>query len=359
MFRTLTILAAALTLGGCAGSLDRYMVKHPIGAALTTPDIDLACRSANGTRPIAASLSSKEHKNYRSMIILDTTAAACAQMAAMEAELEAERAMYALQGEAQLVAVKDARAVQRRQSTLAARRQWRAYQRLGRVMGPLGESCPKLRNREEELVWFIGILGGTMAVLGDSEGGGEVGVPIGVVKEVARAGTCLDDEDWWSVPSALQASVWAMIPGTAPEGVDPFDALEEAANRGETQGMHLARAIQMKVSSVAGRDDRVKEGILAFNEATRSPPAEFALLEDYARKMALHEADLLWTRAGGYRAPTLGELPGDGADDSPGSGADPFADDPFAEGGGDPFAEGGGDPYAEPTEDADPAPETP
>ena len=64
--------------------------------------------------------------------------------------------------------------------------------------------------------------------------------------------------------------------------------------------------------------------------------ARYVLLEAYAHDVLLHQADLIWTEAEGYRAPALGELPSASEPAAPAT--DPFAQDPFAE---DPF---GGDP---------------
>ena len=272
----------------------------------------------------------------------------------MEAELEAERALYWLDGEARLGAVKDARAVERRHRTRSAARGWRAFQLMEEAIGPIGAddgSCPKLAKKEEELAYFIGIVGGANALLDDQAGGGQVGIPVDLLRQVGRASRCLDDERWWGVPTAIEASVWAMVPGTAPDGVDPWTALDEAASRGEAQGVHIARAMHARVAANAGNDAQVRKAIAAFESETPAPPPGIALLEDYGRLIAQHEADLVWTRARGYRAESLGPLPGDGDSTAAGSGGDdPFEGDPFAE---DPFA------TDEPDDTDTPDPETP
>jgi len=356
--RPLTLAAVgvglALCSAGCAGKLDRYLVNHPIDAALHIPDVDLACRSANGTLPIAASLSDSP-RSWRAVVILNVTAGVCAQQQAMEAELTAERALYWYEGERRLAAVKDARVVQRRHHTVAAARGWRAYQALDAALGPLGQGeCPRLKRDEDQLAYFIGLVGGANALLEDQAGGGRVGVPTEVLREVGRASECLDDERWYHVPAAIQGAVWAMVPGTAPDGVDPWDALDQAARKGEAKGVHLARSLQVRVAANAGREDQVKRGLTAFATPSGAPPAEIALLEDYGTMVARHESDLMWTRARGYRARDLGQVPGDASGTDAGSGGqDPFAGDPFAGDDADPFAEDGGDPFAE-----DDAPDT-
>ncbi len=340
-----TLLLAVLALSGCVTKIDRYLVKRPISEALALPDPKLACTAANGTLPLSAALSSND-KTYRSRVILDTTAAMCIQYEAMEAELAAERAMKNLDGEARLIAVKDARNHERRLHTLAASRQWRAFNLLEQEMGVVGETCPKLNKPEDQLTWFIGILSGALALVEDMKGGGEIGVPMDTMRRVARGAQCLDDAQWWSVPSALEASVWAMVPGTAPEGVDAFEALHAAAERGDAAGMLMARGLQLNVSALSGRDDEVRKGLEALLEGQMNPPAAYVLLHTYAHDMAQHESDLLWTRATGHRGPGLTSLPPDDNPPETGSTVDPFGTDPF---GADPFSSSESDSTTQPS----------
>lgn len=347
---------AALLLTGCASRVDRFLVEGPIGAAMRVPDIDLACRGANGQYPTAASLFVEGNPPDRAMTILAVTAATCSEAAAMEAELAGERAAALMDGEAKVAAVKDSREQERRLRALTARRMWMSWQHLEHEYGPVGEGeCPKLKRRMDELTWFMGLVAGANALLQDQASGGEVGVPVDVLGKVARGAECIDDAAFWHAPGALRAGAWAMVPGSGPDGVDPWVALEEAAARGDAVGMRVGRAMQVQLAANAGRDDEVRAGIRAAAAVTATPDPDHVLLDAYALSIIRHQADLLWTRERGYRARTLGELPGDTDAVEPGS--DPFGGDPFAE---DPF---GGDPSDEAPSDeagqANPDEETP
>lgn len=340
------LLSLALGVAGCVRGIDRTLVGRPIAETLRLPDPDLACRSANANATMVRALGHK-YKSWRSMVILDTTSAVCAQQQAMEADLEAAHARFWLEGEERLAAVTDAQIRGRRAHTLAAARQARAFGVLDRAVGPIGEDCPTLRKDQDRLAWFIGVIAGGSAVLEDQAGGGRNGVSLDTLNRAARGAACLDDEAFWYVPSALEAGVWVMVPGTGPEGVDPFEAMDEAARKGEEKGLHLARALQIVVAANAGREDVVKDALEAFTKETPDPPADVVLLEEYARMLALHQQDLVWMRERGYRAAALGEVPRDDESGAPGSSGDPFAGDPFAD---DPFADES-DPFADDADD--------
>src|SRR5690606_22636498 len=114
---------------------------------------------------------------------------------------------------------------------------------------------------------------------------------------------------------AMRAAVWATVPGSAPEGVDPWALLDRAAEGGEAHGVRLARALQAVIASNNGRPDVVRHAVRSFarSRAEVPPHPEYALFDDYAHVLVRHESDLLWTRAAGHRTLELGVLPGDAA----------------------------------------------
>jgi len=258
--------------------------------------------------------------------------------------------MVQVEGEGRKVVARDAGERGRRLRSLTAARLWRAVQHVEAQYGPIGgDECPKLKKETDELTWFLGLVAGASALLQDQAGGGEVGVPTDILGRVGRGAACLDAETWWMAPAAVQAGSWSMVPGTAPEGVDPWARLTEVADQGDATGMLLARGLQVQIASNAGREAEVRSGIAALGLPTNADP-EFALLDAYARMTIQHQADLIWVKERGYRSRTPGELP---SDPSAPDGPNPFAEDPFAE---DPFAE---DPPADgPAVDPD-APVTP
>jgi hypothetical protein len=173
-------------------------------------------------------------------------------------------------------------------------------------------------------------------VLRDRTSGGELGLPLDRINAVGRAAGCLDDSRWWSTPTAIQAAAWATVPGSGPQDVDPWQLLSDAADKGDASGVRVARALHVRMASNAGLSEMVAEGISAHAASlnTTKMDMEWALMDEYARLVTLHESDLLWTDAEGHRTPTLGELPTDEAEVS--STEDVFGDDPF---GDDPFDE--------------------
>lgn len=346
--RVASLALIALTTAGCAGRIDRFLVERPIAEALRLSDVDLACRGGNGQVPVVSGLFKDGRTAHRALALLETTAAACAEQHAMDAELASERARYFESGEARVARVKDYREDERRHRLVAAGRLWRSWQHVEAEYGAIGRgACPKLKREGDELVWLLGLVAGANALLQDQASGGSLGVPQSVLGQVARGAECLDDTRWWYAPSALQAGAWAMVPGTAPDGVDPWAALGQAADKGDTTGIRVARSIQVQLAANAGKDDTVRDAIQAFAVAESDPDPDYVLIDAYAEMVVRHAADLTWTRHRGYRATALGEVPGE--DEGSVTGDDPFAADPF---GGDPFAAESADTDAPPADDA-------
>jgi hypothetical protein len=224
----------------------------------------------------------------------------------------------------------------------------RSFRQVEALHGVVGETCPKFKKDVDEFAYLLGLVAGANALLQDKSAGGVVGVSDDVLGKIGRGAACLDSERWWHLPAALQAGSWAMVPGSGPDGVDPWQALEVAAGRGEATGLRAARGVQVQLAANAGREQDVARGIKAFAAVTTPAPDDYVLLDDYAEVLVRHQADLLWMKARGYRAAKLGPLPGDQA-----PAADPV-DDPFAS---DPFAS---DPPADDPAGDEPAPqETP
>jgi hypothetical protein len=179
---------------------------------------------------------------------------------------------------------------------------------------------------------------------------------------VARASECLDDTDWWQLPSALRGSAWAMVPGSGPEGTDPWQLLEQAASQGASSGVRVARAMQVLIAANSGQDDVLVPALRAHAASMASTPqnAEWALLDVYAYEVSLHQSDLLWTRERGHRTERFGEVPSDATEPTGPTAPPVFEEDPF--GADDPGGDDEGIPQpieeqaAPPTGDPPPAP---
>ena len=151
---------------------------------------------------------------------------------------------------------------------------------------------------------LLGLSSGVLAVLHDQAGGMELGVPLDVPRRVARLAPCLPNEAWWGVPRALQAAVWATIPGAAPDGEDPLAVLAQSAALGEVAGVRLARAFQVQTLATIGDDAALKAAIAAHAAALATPPdPRFRMLARFATLLIRHESDKRWVRAAGHRTP--------------------------------------------------------
>ena len=257
----------------------------------------------------------------------------CAQADAWREEIAQARAQANLGDNplARAAEVTDARIRGQRAHTLAAERFERSWRHLRSAYPGAAEGdCPKVKDKDE-FVYVFGMVTGMMALLHDRAGGGHLKIGLDRPLQVARATRCMGDTEWWSLPLALRAGAWATVPGSAPEGTDPWDALQQAAETGATTGIRAAAAIRVLIAANAGRTDLVEQGIRAFPDAAPEGGGDkdWQLLDAYAVQVVLHQSDLLWTRSAGHRTETLGVLPSDAAPTLP-DGPDPFGSvDPF------------------------------
>ncbi|MEN0065458.1 MAG: hypothetical protein AAGA48_25150 [Myxococcota bacterium] len=274
---------------------------------------------------------------HRALVIAEGVGAMCAEIAAWDFELEAEKARvnYGAFGEARTSEIIDAQIRAQRQHALAAERFERSYRSMVEEFGPTGEdTCQDVPDRHH-FVYQFGLITGVLALFHDRASGGAVGVPLDRPQEIARATLCLDDTAWWGMAKGLRGASWATIPGSEPEDVDPWQMMAEAADN-DTSGVRVARAIQVLLASNAGREDIVEAGIRKFVEAgeTLTADPDWVLLDEYAETLVRHQSDLLWMKAKGHRTERLGVLPSDDEASAPDpfEGADPFGDgaDPFA-----------------------------
>jgi hypothetical protein len=340
----LLILTTPLSSGCIRKTIDNVTLKRVVPTALAVGDVDRTCKIGEVLGHPLAALPSQDNPPDAALIIADAVAALCDEARAWEAEIDSVTAQTIVPvGPGRIAAVKDARAREARYRSRSALRDYSAWQRANRHFGELGteDTCPAIR-RKDEIAYLVGLVAGTLGMLNDKASGGHVGIPLDTASRVGRAAPCLDDATWWHVPTALQAASWVAVPGSGPEDVDAWQALKDAAIEGEKSGVRIGWALYTKLAGNSGDDARLREGITAMAASLESTPRaeEWAMLDEYARTVVLHESDLLWARERGHRTPTLGDLPVDE------SAAPEPADDPFAE---DPF---GADPFAAPAEDA-------
>ena len=192
----------------------------------------------------------------------------------------------------------------------AARRFFRAFEHLEAAYGELGEECPRIK-ADDEVVFLVGLVAGELALLHDKISGAEVGVPLDTPLRISRASSCLSDDRWWHVPMALQAAGWAIIPGSGPEGWTLGSSSTRRPKKGSSSGVRVAQALAVLLAANADESERVAYGIKAHAKSLDEVEqnGEWALLDEYARLVTLHESDLVWTASAGHVTPVLGELP--------------------------------------------------
>jgi hypothetical protein len=311
-FRLIACAALYGSLLGCAAKVDRLTVDRVVERGMRTPDMGNVCALGESLRHVLEAMGTTKKAPHKALVIAETTAATCAEAEAWALSLESRRARANLMelGTSRTAEIRDARIRSDRSRQQASRRFFRAYTHLEAAFGPVGEKCPRI-SPEDEVVYLVGLVAGELALLHDKASGSALGLPLDMPLKIGRASECLPNEDWWNVPQALQAAGWAIIPGSAPAGTDPWELLEEAAVAGQGSGVRVARALSVLLSANADNRDRVEHGIKAHAESLRTTKQneEWALLDEYARVVSLHESDLLWTAAMGYVTPRFGDLP--------------------------------------------------
>lgn len=332
----LTTVAYALTIGSaCSVKADRFTIDRVAERSLRVPDLGEACTLGSAFDHVLAAVS-PDNPPHRAMIFAELSAGMCAEIVAWDAELDSLRAKtnFGELGSARSSEVRDARLRKDRAHVDATNRLMRAFGHTEAEWGPVGEECPKVKEKDE-LVYLLGVLSGVNGLLHDRRSGGEVGVPLDLILRAGRGATCMDDDKWWHLPTAVQAAGWTQIPGSAPEGVDPWAVVEEAANKGDASGVRVARALQIEVLANSGMDDELRAAIAKYAESTEQTPRseQYALLDVYAHMLIRHHSDVIWTKERGHRTDTLGKFPTDPVE-TPAT-PNPFGDDPFA----DPFAD--------------------
>ncbi len=344
------LIALALGLSGCGGVINGVIKKSVLPDAMRWQDLEMSCTFGESAVGLIEPVGKKPAEV--AMILGWLPAGVCAEIDAWEARRTEALIMKTHGGDPALkvAAATDAAYRADRAFALAARRYDTAYGYWESRYGDV-EDCSSLSDKEQQ-VYLLGVLAGALSVVNDASAKGAVGVPQNRLLDAARATECLDDARFFYIPTAVRGAAWATIPGSGPEGVDAWDMVQDAAAKGDILGQSIPRALMAFTAANAGRDDILEDAILGFDELQPAVPkgavadedgnfdlTEWRLMDSYGWALSLYQADMVWIRAEGHRAPRLGELPkvADSGGDDP-FGGDPFGDDPF--GADDPF---GGD----------------
>lgn len=295
-------------LAGCQGFLHsqtgRVMVNYSqseaVPFALTMDDPLMGCALGEAFSPFLLSFERSKVDVDQVGILMNNLSGFCAQTQAWEYELQHLRAMNSRRS----AHAKDARIAQMRLYELAARRQYKGYQRLVSAFGEPGEQCPALLE-DEELYYLIGLINGLQAAQNNIAVNQSADVPLDVVNKVARGAACLDSEKWWGVPGAIQGAVWSMMPSNAPKNADPKAILRTSSQYGIKQGVRLSHVFEAEVYTAASDIDGLKDLIAEHAQARAQEPADARLrmLDAMAFQYIRFFSDRVWTQDTGSRTP--------------------------------------------------------
>mgnify|MGYP000033795925 FL=1 len=304
---------ASLTLTGCSSLV--YKVAGDTTATfgqdvmmpylMTTDDTGIACVAGESMTPLMLSFSKYTTSIDQLAVLTHMVGGTCADSLANEANLEYLR----LANDRRISAAKDARIRSKRFHALAAKRQYKAYKALVRSFGEIGEECPSFSSEQEQFVWIIGTATALQAVLSDTLGGMEAGVPKTIAPKAMRAAACLNTPEgnrlWWGLPKAIHAVLSTVLPGAGIEGVDPWKEMKKAARIGEDEGVRMSQALMALAANNASKTALVKDTIRAHAHSLKNIASnrEFNLVDIMATDMITALSDALWTEATGHRTP--------------------------------------------------------
>ena len=304
----LVLLVLVTSAMGCTGFFHKktgdimssYAGDHMVPYMMGSGDLSMACETGVSMGAFLMSFERVTDPPRKAALVTLLSAGMCAEADAWEEDLRQLRAVR----DGNSSDARDARITEQRAHGLAAERFFAAYGQIVAYFGTPGEECPTFEE-DEELLYLLGLSAGMLALVHDRASEGAAGVPMDLPLQVSRAAACLDNDRWWGGPLALEAAVWAMVPGAAPEGSDPWDALALAADIGETAGVRFARAFQVQILDSTGRTDEVRAAIAAHAASLETTPSDpdWELLDSYATRMILHISDRAWTTDRGHRTP--------------------------------------------------------
>lgn len=298
---------AAMLMSGCSTVYQTtgwfaydYTESYAIPFTMRSDDANMVCDQSQALAETLLSFSDVTYEAHLPAISLYMMSGNCAEADAHEHALAYQRAFNAQQS----AQAKDARILEKRGYALAAKRQFKAYQHMVAEFGEPGANCPDLSD-DEELYWVLGLLAGVQAVMSDLRAEGSVMVPKDIAMKSVRGMQCVDNQRWWGLPQAVQASVWVMLPDHAPDGIDPWQQLKQASALAADAGVRMAHAVEVTIADSRGEQTRLREAIQRHAQSLKQQPAnpQYQLMDIMAQRQILAVSDRLWTEATGSRTP--------------------------------------------------------
>lgn len=295
-------------LGGCSIIdktsglvIDIMATRTIVPYTMSTEDLDMACSTAQGLQAMVLAFTRVGNSPDRNGILMNMLAGTCAELNALEDELAYTRAFRGRNFDE----ARDARIRVKRHFAVASHRKYEAWKYLEKRFGEVGgDSCPIL-NKNDQFYWVVGIVSGIQAVAADLRAQGASSVPKDIAVKGARGLQCVDDQDFWGLPSAARAAVAVLLPDDNNAALDPWQLFEKATRYGDAQGVRLANAVQIITADSVGEADRLKAAIRDHANSLKNSPVnnDYQLLDVVASTMTYAISDRLWTEATGSRTP--------------------------------------------------------
>lgn len=304
-----TQLGCTRTVGNVLADTTNTLVLPEV---MALGDVGVGCASGEALGSMIAAYGDASPHAKKATVMTTLSAAMCLDGPIWDAELEGKRALQA----GDVAGAKDAKAREQRLHLIAAQRYLLAHETLREAYGipEPGEDCPKLKHREDQLSYLLGLSAGVLAVLHDLGAESRAGVPLSIPAGVVRGAACLDDDTWWGAPNAMAAAIWALQP-EAPGAIDAWSTFDASVAKGKAARVRLAAAFQVQTAALVGNTAVLRSGIrdLAATVKETAPDPQWKMLDVYATELVLHESDRIWTDLAGYRTPfgALGTFPDD------------------------------------------------
>ena len=281
-----------------------FAQEHQVPYTLTTDDIRMNCAMAESLTPLLMSFSRVRATPDQVAIMVMSSAGMCAEAAAWEQELRYLRAIRSQDA----IEAEDALISQKRLNIVAAQRNYKAYQHMVTHFGEPGGECPALKSEFDELTYMLGMLAGLQALNNEITSTAGLGVPKNIAAKVERSTSCVSDDNWWGMPSAVRSLIWAMLPGAEPQGESAEKRMEIAVRKGEKAGVRIAHVMQALAFLNKGDAEAVK-GVIRQHVKVKERKAadpQYKMVDELATMMLTAISDRMWTEATGYRTPIGG-----------------------------------------------------
>ncbi len=310
-------VTAALTLSGCAQVYKtganiglRFAEGQILPPILSLDDVNMVCVSGTSLQPAILATAAMGADATRVAVLMYAGAAMCAEDTALEHELTYLRSAH----NGKVEEAEDARIAQKRWSTVAARRQYAAYQMFQETWEreykvKLGEECPAMKTDLDKTIYLIGLLTGLQAIVNDISSQGAVNVPKDIAAVVERGMKCINNEQFWGVPMAVRASIWVLLPGAGEGKPDPYQTLKDSTRLGERKGVRMSHAVYALAAQATGKDELIRDALKTYGHSVdQNMPVnpKYKLFDAMGGHLVWGIADRYWTDKTGKRAPEDG-----------------------------------------------------